>query len=211
VKPARLPRSFYARAATEVAPDLLGQVLVRELPDGTRAAARIVEVEAYGPDDPASHAFRGMTPRNARMFGPPGHLYVYFTYGMHFCMNAVCGRAGQGTAVLFRAGEPLEGVEGMRVRRGRERILELCSGPGRFTQALGVTRSEDGADLVDGRSLWVERASRSEAIVTGIRIGVRETTRSWRYWLEGNSFVSRGRPGPPTGKTRASRVRSMTP
>jgi DNA-3-methyladenine glycosylase len=211
VKPARLPRSFYARAATEVAPDLLGQVLVRELPDGTRAAARIVEVEAYGPDDPASHAFRGMTPRNARMFGPPGHLYVYFTYGMHFCMNAVCGRAGQGTAVLFRAGEPLEGVEGMRVRRGRERILELCSGPGRFTQALGVTRSEDGADLVDGRSLWVERASRSEAIVTGIRIGVRETTRSWRYWLEGNSFVSRGRPGPPTRKTRASRVRSKTP
>jgi DNA-3-methyladenine glycosylase len=210
VKPARLPRSFYARAATEVAPDLLGQVLVRELPDGTRAAARIVEVEAYGPDDPASHAFRGMTPRNARMFGPPGHLYVYFTYGMHFCMNAVCGRAGQGTAVLFRAGEPLEGVEGMRVRRGRERILELCSGPGRFTQALGVTRSEDGADLVDGPSVWVERASRSEAIVTGIRIGVRETTRSWRYWLEGNSFVSRGRPGPPTRKTRASRVRSKT-
>jgi DNA-3-methyladenine glycosylase len=211
VKPARLPRSFYARAATEVAPDLLGQVLVRELPDGTRAAARIVEVEAYGPDDPASHAFRGMTPRNARMFGPPGHLYVYFTYGMHFCMNAVCGRAGQGTAVLFRAGEPLEGVEGMRGRRGRERILELCSGPGRFTQALGVTRSEDGADLVDGRSLWVERASRSEAIVTGMRIGVRETTRSWRYWLEANSFVSRGRPGPPTRKTRASRVRSTTP
>jgi DNA-3-methyladenine glycosylase len=210
VKPARLPRSFYARAATEVAPDLLGQMLVRELPDGTRAAARIVEVEAYGPDDPASHAFRGMTPRNARMFGPPGHLYVYFTYGMHFCMNAVCGRAGQGTAVLFRAGEPLEGVEGMRVRRGREQILELCSGPGRFTQALGVTRSEDGADLVDGRSVWVERASRSEAIVTGIRIGVRETTRSWRYWLEGNSFVSRGRPGPPTRKTRASRVRSKT-
>jgi DNA-3-methyladenine glycosylase len=210
VKPARLPRSFYARAATEVAPDLLGQVLVRELPDGTRAAARIVEVEAYGPDDPASHAFRGMTPRNARMFGPPGHLYVYFTYGMHFCMNAVCGRAGQGMAVLFRAGEPLEGVEGMRVRRGRERILELCSGPGRFTQALGVTRSENGADLVDGRSVWVERASRSEAIVTGIRIGVRETTRSWRYWLEGNSFVSRGRPGPPTRKTRASRVRSKT-
>jgi DNA-3-methyladenine glycosylase len=211
VKPARLPRSFYARAATEVAPDLLGQMLVRELPDGTRAAARIVEVEAYGPDDPASHAFRGMTPRNARMFGPPGHLYVYFTYGMHFCMNAVCGRAGQGTAVLFRAGEPLEGVEGMRIRRGRERILELCSGPGRLTQALGVTRSEDGADLVDGRSVWVERASRSEAIVTGIRIGVRETTRSWRYWLEGNSFVSRGTPGPPSRKTRASRVRSKTP
>lgn len=211
MKRARLPRSFYARAATEVAPDLLGQILVRALPDGTRAAARIVEVEAYGPDDPASHAFRGMTPRNAAMFGPPGHLYVYFTYGMHFCMNAVCGGMGEGTAVLLRAGEPLEGVERMRARRNRERTLELCSGPGRFTQALGVTRSEDGADLVDGGSLWVERASRSEAIETGIRVGVRETTRSWRYWLEGNPFVSRGRPGPPTRKARASRASSMTP
>jgi DNA-3-methyladenine glycosylase len=207
----RLPRSFYARASTEVAPALLGQILVRALPDGTRAAARIVEVEAYAPDDPASHAFRGMTPRNAAMFGAPGHLYVYFTYGMHFCMNAVCGRAGEGAAVLLRAGEPLEGVEGMRARRRRERALELCSGPGRFTQAFGVTRSEDGADLVDGGSLWVERASRSEAIGTGIRVGVSETTRSWRYWLEGNSFVSRGRPGPPTRKARASRVGSVTP
>ena len=204
----RLPRSFYARAATEVAPALLGQVLVRALPDGTRAAARIVEVEAYGPDDPASHAFRGMTPRNAAMFGPPGHLYVYFTYGMHFCMNAVCGRAGEGTAVLLRAGEPLEGVEGMRARRGRERTLDLCSGPGRFTQALDVTRSDDGADLVDGGSLWVERGPRTEAIRTGIRVGVRETTRSWRYWLDGDAFVSAGRPGPPTPKARASRVRS---
>ena len=206
-----LPRSFYARASTEVAPALLGQILVRALPDGTRAAARIVEVEAYGPDDPASHAFRGKTPRNAAMFGPAGHLYVYFTYGMHFCMNAVCGRVGEGAAVLLRAGEPLEGVEGMRARRRREQALELCSGPGRFTQAFGVTRSEDGADLVDGGSLWVERASRSEAIRTGIRVGVRETTRSWRYWLEGNSFVSRGRPGPSTRKARAARVGSVTP
>jgi DNA-3-methyladenine glycosylase len=211
VKPARLPRSFYARAATEVAPALLGQVLVRALPDGSRAAARIVEAEAYGSDDPASHAFRGMTPRNAAMFGPAGHLYVYFTYGMHFCMNAVCGRSGQGTAVLLRAGEPLEGIEEMRARRGRERIHELCSGPGRFTQALGVSRSDDGADLVDGGSLWVERAARSETVGTGIRVGVRETTRSWRYWLEGNPFVSRGRPGPPTRKARDSRVSSMTP
>ena len=211
MKRARLPRSVYARAATEVAPALLGQILVRALSDGTRAAARIVEVEAYGPDDPASHAFRGMTPRNAAMFGPPGHLYVYFTYGMHLCMNAVCGRPGEGTAVLLRAGEPLEGVEGMRARRGRERTVELCSGPGRFTQALGVTRSEDGADLVDGGALWLERAPRSESTETGIRIGVRETTLPWRYWLEGNRFVSRGRPGPPTPKVRPSPVSSVTP
>ncbi len=207
----RLPRSFYSRPATEVAPDLLGHVLVRELPDGTRASARIVEVEAYGPDDPASHAFRGMTPRNAVMFGPSGHLYVYFTYGMHFCMNAVAGRAGEGAAVLLRAGEPLEGIDGMRSRRGRDRPLELCSGPGRFTQAMDVARSEDGEDLVDGDRVWVEQGARSAPIATGIRVGVRETTRAWRYWLDGNAFVSRGRPGPPTPKTRASRVRSMTP
>ena len=210
MNPARLPRSFYARPATDVAPALLGHVLVRALPDGTRAAARIVEVEAYGPDDPASHAFRGMTPRNAAMFGPPGHLYVYFTYGVHFCMNAVTGRTGEGTAVLLRAGEPLEGVEGMRSRRGRDRTLELCSGPGRLTQALGVARSEDGADLVNGDLVWVERGSHPGAIGTGIRVGVHETARSWRYWLEGNAFVSRGKPGPPT-RIRAPRVRSTTP
>jgi DNA-3-methyladenine glycosylase len=208
---ARLPRDFYARPATEVAPDLLGHVLVRALPDGMRAAARIVEVEAYGPDDPASHAFRGMTPRNEVMFGPPGHLYVYFTYGMHFCMNAVTGRAGEGAAVLLRAGEPLEGVDGMRSRRGRDRSLDLCSGPGRFTQAMGVARSDDGVDLVEGDHLWVERGTRSGSIGTGIRVGVQETTRAWRYWLDGNAFVSRGRPGPPSPKTRAPRVRSTTP
>jgi DNA-3-methyladenine glycosylase len=210
VNRARLPRSFYARAATDVAPALLGHVLVRGQPDGSRAAARIVEVEAYGPDDPASHAFRGMTPRNAVMFGPPGHLYVYFTYGMHFCMNVVTGQAGEGTAVLLRAGEPLEGMEGMRSRRSRERILDLCSGPGRFAQAFSVSLSEDGIDLVEGDDLWVERGSRSEPIASGLRVGVRETTRSWRYWLEGNAFVSRGRPGPPTPKA-TPRIRSTTP
>jgi DNA-3-methyladenine glycosylase len=211
VSAARLPRGFYTRPATEVAPDLLGHVLVRELLDGTRAAARIVEVEAYGPDDPASHAFRGMTPRNATMFGPPGHLYVYFTYGMHFCMNAVTGRTGEGAAVLLRAGEPLEGVDGMRSRRGRDRDLELCSGPGRFTQSMAVTRSDDGVDVVGGDRVWVEEGARPGPIATGIRVGVRETTRAWRYWLDGNAFVSRGRPGPPTPKTRPSRVRSTTP
>jgi DNA-3-methyladenine glycosylase len=210
VNNARLPRSFYSRAATEVAPALLGHVLVRAQPDGTRTAARIVEVEAYGPDDPASHAFRGLTPRNAVMFGPPGHLYVYFTYGMHFCMNAVTGRAGEGTAVLLRAAEPLEGMEGIRSRRSRERTLDLCSGPGRFAQAFGVSRSENGVDLVEGDDLWVERGPRSEPIGSGPRVGVRETTRSWRYWLEGNAFVSRGRPGPPTPKTTPG-VRSTTP
>jgi DNA-3-methyladenine glycosylase len=206
-----MPRSFYARDAHEVAPDLLGHVLVRAFPDGSRAAARIVEVEAYGPDDPASHAFRGMTPRNEVMFGAPGHLYVYFTYGMHHCMNAVTGRPDEGAAVLLRAAEPVQGVDEMVTRRGRERLLDLCSGPGRLAQALGVARPEDGSDLVTGDELWVEQGSRSEPIRAGTRVGVRETTRLWRYWLEGNPFVSRGRPGPPTGEGRTPRVPSTTP
>jgi DNA-3-methyladenine glycosylase len=215
VRTARLPRSFYARPSTELAPDLLGRVLVRSLPDGSRASVRIVEVEAYEPDDPASHAFRGQTPRNATMFGPPGRLYVYFTYGMHFCMNAVARGAGEGSAVLLRAGEPLEGLDGMRGRRGREPVRELCSGPARLTQALAVGRELDGADLVEGDLIWIERPTRGgavEAVGAGPRVGVHEVGRAWRFWLEGNAFVSRGRPGPPTARARASspRVRSAT-
>ena len=209
---ARLPRSFYARDAHEVAPDLLGQVLVRTFPDGSRASVRIVEVEAYGPDDPASHAFRGETPRNAVMFGPPGHLYVYFTYGMHHCMNVVTGAAGEGSAVLLRAAEPLEGGDEMVVRRGREGPFDLCSGPGRLAQALAVDRRDDGVDLVAGGwPLARERAREPEPIAAGNRVGVHETSRHWRYWLDGNPFVSRGRPGPPTAKRRTPRARSMTP
>ncbi len=202
---ARLPRSFYARPATEVAPELLGHVLVRRLPDGARLAARLVEVEAYEPDDPGSHAFRGRTRRNEVMFGPPGYLYVYFTYGMHFCMNAVTRRGGEGSAVLLRAGEPLDGLASMRARRGRDRATELCSGPGRFTQALGIARPENGADLVRGTDVWIERGTRTEPIGVGIRVGVHDTSRRWRFWLEGDPYVSRGRPGPPSPKRRVAR------
>jgi DNA-3-methyladenine glycosylase len=184
---------------------------VRALPDGSRLSARIVEVEAYGPDDPASHAFRGQTPRNSVMFGPPGHLYVYFTYGMHHCMNVVTGATAEGSAVLLRAAEPLEGVEEMILRRRREGPLDLCSGPGRLAQALGVDRRKDGVDLVADGDLWLEAGSRAEPIATGNRVGVHETTRHWRYWVDGDPFVSRGRPGPPTAKRRTPRARSMTP
>jgi DNA-3-methyladenine glycosylase len=141
----RLGRRFYARDPREVAPELLGKVLVRG-----RQAARIVEVEAYcGAEDPGSHAYRGPTRRNATMFGPPGFLYVYFTYGMHWCANAVCGREGDGVAVLLRAAEPLRGIVEMRARRpAARRDRDLLSGPARLCQAFGVDGQDDGADLV---------------------------------------------------------------
>ncbi|CAN5153124.1 DNA-3-methyladenine glycosylase [soil metagenome] len=142
-----LSRDFYRRDDRKVAPELLNKVLV----SGGRSE-RIVEVEAYcGVDDPASHAYRGLTRRNATMFGPPGHLYVYFTYGMHWCANAVCGEEGVASAVLLRAGAPLGGIEEMRAVRPRaRRDSALCSGPARLCQALGLDRAHDGADLVTG-------------------------------------------------------------
>jgi DNA-3-methyladenine glycosylase len=147
-----LPRSFYARDGRAVAPELLGKLLVHDDPMAGRIAVRIVEVEAYaGEDDPGSHAYRGRTPRNATMFGPAGHLYVYFTYGMHFCANVVCGDRDWPSAVLLRGAAPVNGLDVMRVRRpAARRDRELCSGPARLTQALGLAREHDGVDLVRG-------------------------------------------------------------
>ena len=145
----RLPRSFFARPATVVAPELLGRVVVRILPNGTRLAARLVEVEAYEQGDPASHSYRGRpTPRTEVMFGPPGRLYVYFTYGRHFCSNVVTGPDDHGSAVLLRAAEPLEGLEVMASHRGTDRPRLLCSGPARLTQAFAIARADNGTDLV---------------------------------------------------------------
>jgi DNA-3-methyladenine glycosylase len=198
----RLPRSFFARPSTEVAPDLLGRVLVRILPDGVRLSATIVETEAYGEGDPASHAFRGRTPRNAVMFGPPGHLYVYFTYGMHFCMNVVTESEGRGSAVLLRAAEPLRGHEAMAERRGTSEARRLCSGPARWTQAFGIAREENGADLVRGREVYLlegEPVPRSAIRITtrvGVNVGVE---RPWRFLVAESPFVSPGRPSRITG------------
>ena len=140
----RLPATFFARNPLEVAPELLNKVLEH---DGR--AVRIVEVEAYcGPDDPASHAYRGETPRTATMFGPPGHLYVYFSYGMHWCANVVVHPFGQVGAVLLRAGSPVRGVKAMRAARpGAKRDLDLASGPAKLCQALGIDGGHDGTDL----------------------------------------------------------------
>jgi DNA-3-methyladenine glycosylase len=198
--PRPLRRSF-ARPATEVAPELLGQILARRLSDGCVLRARIVETEAYEQDDPASHAYRGRrTPRVRAMFGPPGHLYVYFTYGMHHCMNVVAGPTGTGSAVLLRAAQPLEGMDRMSVRRGTDRIVDLCRGPGRFAQAFEVDRSLDGADLVRGSEIWIERGPRAASAIvrSGPRVGIRVgTDRPWRFWIDG-PWVSLSRPAAPS-------------
>lgn len=192
----RLPRSFYRRPAPIVGPELLGRVLVRTLPDGERLTARIVECEAYQEDDPASHSYRGLTPRTEVMFGPPGHLYVYLSYGAHWCMNVVTGRDGEGSAVLLRAAEPLEGIERMRANRGFHDERLLCAGPGRLTQALGISRDQNGTDLVAGDELGIVRGPGlpEDSVRVATRIGLTVAMEQpWRF-IEANSpFVSRGR------------------
>jgi len=192
-----LARSFYDRDAHDVAPELLNKVLVRT-GDGPRLAARIVEVEAYrGADDPGSHAYRRQTPRNAVMFGPPGYLYVYFSYGNHWCMNAVCGPGEQPHAVLLRAAAPLAGIERMRERRGvTRRDRDLCSGPGKLGQAFGVDRGFDGADLVRGRIRIVDdgvappaRPGVSHRVGLGVDKGQELLL---RFFVPDNEYVSRG-------------------
>lgn len=172
---------------------LLGRVLVRR--EGRRLlAGRIVEVEAYrGANDPASHAYRGPTPRNRVMFGPAGHAYVYFTYGMHHCVNVVAARAGIAEAVLLRALEPLAGQGRMRERRGDVADMRLARGPGCLAQALGLTRADDGADLVTG-ALWIAAAPCDRGglrVARGPRVGIRAGTHhAWRFWLAGHPAVS---------------------
>lgn len=190
-----LPRSFYRRPSVEVARDLIGRLLVRRL-DGAALVGRIVEAEAYGPDDPASHSYRGETPRNRSMFGPPGHAYVYRSYGVHHCLNAV---SLPPTAVLIRALEPLEGLERMSRRRGVDHPRLLCAGPGRLCQALGIDLSLDGMDLTAGEGLWIARGRPAEVVVATRRIGISVAVdRPWRFVEAGSRFASRpvrGRPG----------------
>jgi DNA-3-methyladenine glycosylase len=181
-----LRRDFFARTVHEVAPDLIGVTL---LVDGV--GGRIVEVEAYDQEDPASHGYRGRTPRNEAMFGAPGHAYVYRSYGIHWCLNLVCGAEGIAEAVLVRALEPTAGLEEQRRRRGMEDLRALCSGPGKLCQALGITREHDGLPL-DAPPFRLEPRREAPEIVTGPRIGITQATElSWRYVLAGSPFMSR--------------------
>ena len=190
----KLGRDFFARSVHEIAPELIGATL---LLDGVGGV--IVELEAYDHGDPAAHGFRGRTERNRSMFGPPGHAYVYRSYGVHWCLNFVCEPEGVANAVLIRALEPTHGVETMRVRRGMEDERLLCAGPGRLCQALGITRDHDGLPL-DRPPFEVHARDEEPEIVRGRRIGITKAIdKPWRYALAGSRFVSR-----PSGRRRSS-------
>ncbi|SDR26558.1 DNA-3-methyladenine glycosylase [Thermostaphylospora chromogena] len=204
-----LERGFFDRPSHEVAPDLLGKVIAHG-----PVAIRLTEVEAYGGpgEDPASHTYRGRTVRNAVMFGPPGHVYVYFTYGMHFCVNLVCLPEGHASAVLLRAGEVIAGVEEARARRGPAvRDRDLARGPARLAGALGLRREHNGHDACGGGPLRVLTLAEDDpedappAILTGPRTGVAAGADiPWRFWIDGDPTVSPYRRHVPRRRRRPS-------
>ncbi len=182
---------FLDGPAEEVAPRLLGCLLEREL-GGQKLVGRIVETEAYDQTDAASHSYKGRTPRTDVMFGPSGHLYVYFTYGMHYCMNVVCGPEGQGSAVLIRAIEPLEGLSVMSQNRGGKTGVELTNGPAKLCQALAINKTYNGHDLHEPPlKLVVRPALPSESITQTTRIGITHAKDvPWRFYISDNQYVS---------------------
>jgi DNA-3-methyladenine glycosylase len=186
----RLDRDFYARSVHDVARDLVGCVVRHG-----EAAGRIVETESYHMEEPACHAYVGLTPRTQTLFGPPGRAYVYFSYGIHSLLNAVCEDEGVGAAVLIRALEPVDGIDLMRARRGIERTQDLCSGPGKLTEALGIGLADNGSSLLDGPIEVLPRDSEPE-IVVGERVGITKAAElPWRFCDARSAHVSR--PWPP--------------
>jgi len=187
-----LPHKFYLRPTLDVARELLGKVLVHEAAEGETAGI-IVETEAYmGADDPACHSARGLTPRTEVMFGPAGHAYVYFTYGMHYCFNAVTQPRGVAEAALIRALEPLDGAELMHKRRDRSRLTDLTSGPAKLCVAMGIDKACNGLDLTRPPLYIEDREIEPGEIVWRPRIGIRVATEHlWRCYIKGNPFVSK--------------------
>jgi DNA-3-methyladenine glycosylase len=193
-----LPRSFYERDTITVARKLLGCFLVHQEDEGT-TIGRIVEDEAYVEQDQAAHSYIGMTERNRIMFGPAGHAYVFFIYGMHYCFNAVTGTRGKGEAVLIRALEPVEGIALMQARRKTDRIINLCNGPGKLTQALNITGEENGRSLTDSPlRIWSPdslpgfRSPGEGEIVQTTRVGISKSEDlPFRFYLKGSRFVSK--------------------
>jgi DNA-3-methyladenine glycosylase len=191
--PKRLTRSFFNRSVHEVAPDLIGVTL---LVDGV--GGRLVEVEAYHHTEPAAHSFRGQTERNAIMFGPPGYVYVYRSYGIHWCINFVCEATGSASAVLIRAIEPTAGLPVMRRRRGLKDDRLLCSGPGRLCEALRITHAQNGMALDEPPFELFARQDKVE-VVAGPRIGITKAADlPWRYGEKGSRFLSKPFPAATT-------------
>lgn len=188
----KLNRKFYNRPTLKVARELLGKYLVVEK-EGTYVSGKIVETEAYiGPDDPASHAYRGMTPRNKVMFGDPGYAYVYLTYGMHHCLNFVTEREGFPAAVLIRALEPSCGIEIMKRRRKIDALKNLTTGPAKLCQALGIDRTLNGADLCSDTIFVEDHGNKPNKIISTSRVGIKEgKDKKWRFYIEKNEFVSK--------------------
>lgn len=199
-----LRRNFFARPVLDVAPELLGCVIESRI-DGAKVGIRLTEVEAYaGTDDPASHAFRGPTRRTAVMFGPGGHLYVYFTYGMHWCANIVTGTDGAASAVLLRGGEVVTGLDTARARRAAARVdRDLARGPARLAEALGLVGVHSGTDLCDrGADIRIHGPAVQGSVRTGPRVGViGAADRPWRYWLADEPTVSVYRPAKPRSRS----------
>jgi DNA-3-methyladenine glycosylase len=182
----KLKRGFFDRSVHKIAPELIGATL---LVNGV--GGRIVEVEAYHQTDPAAHSYRGPTARNAVMFGPPGYAYVYRSYGIHWCLNFVCEAAGSASAVLIRALEPCDGLAAMRRRRGLAQARQLCSGPGKLCQALGVSSRHNGLPLDRAPFELYAREGKAE-VVTGVRVGISKAVeKPWRYGLMGSRFLSK--------------------
>jgi DNA-3-methyladenine glycosylase len=185
-------QTLLAGPAEQIAPRLLGSLLVREV-QGRRLVGRIVETEAYDQSDAASHTYRGLTPRTEVMFGPAGFLYVYFTYGMYFCCNVVCGRAGEGSAVLLRGLEPLEGDDVMTENRGGRGGVNVANGPGKLCQALQIDKRLNGHDLQKAPlQLELQPTLTADKIIQTTRIGIRQAADvPWRFYIRDNAYVSR--------------------